>query len=243
MPETSVQQIISQLTHAFTVKDIMVPVSDLVRGYDSHEAQDLLDMYPQYDVIPMPREGTINSYLHRSSAKPRYITSTDLISDGTPLIDLPDLFLKRDFFLVLSSNNIAGFVHFSDLNNSIIKLPFFALFESIERKLWDSIKDMITEQDVALIINNQERLRTVLQKHEQAKDKDVDLGWSGIFYFDEIIRLSNYYGSHQINDNERTTLTDIRNRVAHTGKLLVKKHSETRKLVQVRDLSYRIASL
>jgi hypothetical protein len=146
---------------------------------------------------------------------------------------------KRDFFFVLSSNTIAGFVHFSDLNKSLMKLPFFVLFETVERYLWPLVSSRLDESDLLKVVSEQ-RAETLKQRKVKAQKKDVDVGWSGLLSFDEILGFAIYYGIIQISHPDREVLANMRNRVAHTDKLLVEAHKDATKLVKTHELCQKI---
>jgi hypothetical protein len=72
----------------------------------------------------------------------------DLLSDGTGLLDLLDLLASRDFFFALSANRICGFIHFSDLNNVLVKLPLFVLLAAVERRLWRRVREGLAQKEL-----------------------------------------------------------------------------------------------
>lgn len=114
----------------------MLETDALTRASSRGTAQELLTQHPEFDIILLPATGIVTAYVRRDKPEVLTIGSADLMSDGTSLLELPQLLTKRDCFFVLSSNTIAGFVHFSDLNKSLMKIPFFVLFEAVERYLW-----------------------------------------------------------------------------------------------------------
>ena len=152
MPYHEIDHVLCQLATTFTVRDIMVEKKELVRASSQSDAQQLLTLHPEFDIIPLPATGPITDYVRRDKQKLRKIDLIDLISDGTNLLDIPHLMGKRDFFFVLSSNIIIGFVHFSDLNKSLMKLPFFVLFEAIERYLWRLVSSRLNEEDLLKLV-------------------------------------------------------------------------------------------
>src|ERR1700733_4392455 len=115
---------LNRLATAFTVKDIMIPSSGLVCADDEEQAAVLSDANPDFNVIPIRREGKITGYFERSSRTARGFTPSDLIADGTKLLDLIEILEHREFVFVLSSEKGQGYgyVHFSDLNHHLVKL-------------------------------------------------------------------------------------------------------------------------
>src|SRR2546422_10943205 len=108
----------------------MIPERRLVRGHDEFEAAQLLAKYPDFDVIPIPKSGDITSFLDRGTDGPKVVTTEDMVSGDTGVLDLIDVIAKRRHVFVLSRQSIAGYVHFSDLNNHLVKIPLFVLLES-----------------------------------------------------------------------------------------------------------------
>ncbi len=233
--ETRVERTIAQLSETFTVRDIMVELPQLIRANDHREARQLLSNHPEFDIIPLPSNGPVTGYFHRVRSRKERIRLSDLISDGTSIIDLPDLLSKRDFFFVLSLNVVCGFVHFSDLNKELVKLPFFVLFEAVERHLWPAVTARLTESDLEEVLDEQ-RVKLLKQRMNRAKKKNVDLGWAGMLSFDEILRFSKHYGVIQLSYSELKVLANLRNRIVHSDRLLVDEHKDTQRLVQSREL-------
>jgi hypothetical protein len=185
----TIDHVLQQLAATFTVREIMVETDKLVRASTPSEAQHLLAQHPEFDVIPLPATGQVTEYLCRNDEKPREVTSSHLISDGTSLLDIPRLMERQVFYFILSSNTIAGFVHFSDLNKSLVKLPFFVLFEAIERRLWSLIHERLNEEDLRMVLGAP-RLKGLNQRKMNAREEDVDVGWSGLLSFREILNLA-----------------------------------------------------
>jgi hypothetical protein len=237
--ETRVERTLAQLSTTFTVCDIMVDLPHLVRAKDYEEARQFLSNCPRIDVIPIPAIGPVRGYLHRVGSRKERIRPIDLISDGTSIIDLPDLLSERDFFFVLSLNDICGFVHFSDLNKGLVKLPFFVLFEAVERHLWTAVTTKLTEGDLEKVLDKK-RVKILKQRMNRAKKRNVDLGWAGLLSFDEILRFSVHYGVIKLPNSELKVLTNIRNKIVHSDRLLVDEHKDVQKLVQSRELCRKL---
>jgi hypothetical protein len=126
-------------------------------------------------------------------------------------------------------------VHYSDLNKSIVKIPFFALFQTIETKLWNQVKlkiddkllsDLFLQKDVNSFI-----------KRKKASEKDnIDLGWEEIFSFPYILRMSRHLGFNHLSDDEIKLLKETRNKVSHSDRNLVANYGEIPQIAKAYDL-------
>jgi hypothetical protein len=237
-----VEDTLAQLGAAFAVRDIMVRYEDLQLVDDESEARRFFEEQEDYDYTASPKTGRITTYYKRDELKGQLLRQEDLLSDGTGLLDLLDLLTARDFFFVLSANRICGFVHFSDLNDELVKLPLFVLLAAAERRLWHRVREGLTEAELegALV---PERLKQVLERFEEAKVQRADRDLEGLLFFGEILKLAKNRGLiPQISSDDRGRLNDTRNRVAHHDRLLVEKHKDVRKLAKIRDLCRELMS-
>jgi hypothetical protein len=238
----NVEDTLAQLGTAFAVRDIMVRYEDLQLVDDESEAIRFFDEQEDYDYTASPKTGRITTYYKRDEIKGQPLRQEDLLSDGTGLLDLLDLLTARDFFSVLSANRICGFVHFSDLNDELVKLPLFVLLAAAERRLWHRVREGLTEAELedALV---PERLEQVLERFEEAKEQRADRDLEGLLFFGEILKLAKNRGLlPQVSSDDRGRLNDIRNRVAHHDRLLIEKHKDVRKLAKIRDLCRELMS-
>ena len=234
-----IERVLAQLSKTFTVRDIMIDSDDLVRADNQSDAQQILASHPEFDIIPLPSTGPLMTYFRRDRSKINPIRFEDLISDGTSLVDLPDIMSERDFFFVLSSNVISGFIHFSDLNKGLMKLPLFVLFEAVERHIWPEVAAKLNNSDLPKVLD--EKRVEVLRHHiDRTRKKDVDVGWTGLLSFDEILRFAKFYSLVDLSNNDRALLANIRNRVAHTDRLLVAQRQDTQKLIRARNLCLQL---
>lgn len=226
-----------QLGVAFSVRDVMVSLAELKRVDPEDEVEPFFKKYEDFDYAPFPSQGDeIKGYFKRGEGKKYFIKRHDLLSDGTSLLTLLDLLTDRDFFFVLSSNKICGFVHYSDLNNEITKLPLFILFASAESHLWRLIKAQITEALVEQVVDNKERLDAIKRKRREVYEGRADRGWDGLLYFSEVLRLAKKSELIDLKPEEYDLLPKIRNKVAHSDRPLVEKHRDVKELKKARQL-------
>lgn len=237
-----VDDILAQLGAAFAVRDIMTRYEDLQLVDDEREARQFFEEQEDYDYTASPKTGRITTYYKRNDPNGHPLRHEDLLSDGTGLLDLLDLLAARDFFFVLSANRICGFVHFSDLNDELVKLPLFVLLAAAERWLWRKVREGLTEAELRSALVS-DRLEQVLKRFKEAREQRADRDLEGLLFFGEILKLAKNRGMlPQISSNDRGRLNDTRNRVAHHDRLLIEKHKDVRKLAKVRDLCRELMS-
>src|SRR6266550_2398466 len=94
-------------------------------------------LFHEYDVVPFPRSGEIKGFFSRGSSETSELKPGHLLSDATDVLELPRLLTAQPFYFVISANRITGYVHYSDLNKYVVAIPFFALFRTAERLLWE----------------------------------------------------------------------------------------------------------
>ena len=135
-----IDETLSRLASAFTVKDIMTPRAKLVCAVDAKDARCVSHDNPDYDVIPIQKGKALMGYFERMSGKAKRIGPTVLVADGTSLLDLVDILEERQFSFVLSGQSIEGYVHFSDLNHQLVKLTFYIILQSLERTALNSLQ-------------------------------------------------------------------------------------------------------
>lgn len=128
----------------------------------------------------------------------------------------------RGFCFVLVRNRIAGYVHYSDLNNDIVKLPFFILFENVEHHLVGELRPLIHEDNLADILVDKDRLNHAKEKMSFMREHGTDLDWTTVLYFRELLNFASRFGllpsevGKAIDD-----LSNVRNKVCHaTGPLV-----------------------
>ncbi len=117
----------------------MKPADDLVQAATEGEARHLLVQHPQYDIIPIRNGGRIVSFLERDQQRTRVIMIQHVVSSGTPILDVVDSLSDRTFVFVVGCGEVIGLLHFSDLNDPVLKLPYFVLLDGVERRLADNL--------------------------------------------------------------------------------------------------------
>jgi hypothetical protein len=131
----------------------------------------------------------------------------------------------------LVGNEIGGYVHFSDLNNPLVKLAFYVIFEAFERHLLTAIHP-VTQQEIQKTLGL-ERLNRIRNDMQKAQADCANLSLENFLYLPEILRIAVAKGKLSLYDNQIQSVRMFRNRVSHAGWLLVQKHGDVKTLIEV----------
>jgi hypothetical protein len=129
---------------------------------------------------------------------------------------------------------IRGYVHFSDLNNSLVKLAFYAIFEAFERHLLSELGPF-SEEELAEVLGPV-RLKRIRKEMRRAKKNEANLSWESFLFLPEILRLGWHRGKVMLKDEEINTVKAFRNRVSHAGWTLVEDRNDLGRLVEVKRI-------
>jgi len=229
-------QTLERLAMTFTVKDIMVPRKRLVCASTNAGAKSKLKEHPDFDSIPIMRKnGAICAYFHRHFNQRRSILLEDIISDATSILDLVDILKEREFCFILTDRRIAGYIHFSDLNNPTVKIPFFVILENLERRLVEEIRPDVNAANLNLVLNEQ-RIKAAKLKMQKMERKRADYGWTSLLYFNEIVNFAVKLKTIRLKGKKIDLISNVRNLIAHADGPLVEEHAHVRRLSEAKDL-------
>ena len=207
------------LAKTYLVKDIMTPFHKLERADELERAKVLQE---EYDVIPFPEQGLIQGYYERGRNFTQEVDPTNLISDSTGILSLPLLLNQNHFYFIIHRNEIVGYIHYSDMNKLITKIPFFAVYQYIETKIWNKIGEQITEEKLYEIFPDN-NVKSKLNKKKKREKENVYLGnrWSGLFFFPEMLKIARSYKIVNLSNEDIVELGEFRNRAAHGDRVLL----------------------
>jgi hypothetical protein len=226
-------RILEFLNSNFTVENIMIPVEKLMKGFSQQECLNLLSSQSQFDTIPLIQKESIKGYYMRDSEFFNKLEIEELVSSSTGIFELLDILQKRKFCFVFKGNITVGFVEYADLNQQIVKIPFYVLLQTLEGLILDQIRPL-TERDI-LSLPDQERARKIIESYVQQRYADVDVDFANNLYFDEIVNFGINKGVLSIKPKMVRLMADYRNRVSHADKLLVKTRSEINSLIKIKE--------
>lgn len=223
---------LKRISGIFSARDLMTPVQQLKRADTVEQAEQL---FYEYDVVPYPRAGEINGFFEREEANKASIKPEVLLSAGTSIFEVLQLLNQNKFYFVISGNRIVGYIHFSDFNQSITKTPFFWLLQTVEKGLWGTIQDRISEEDLKRIFTEHDT-KGFIKKRDINRKGNVDIGWTGVFTFPYVLRLARFYGQIDLPDDEIKLLKETRNKVAHSDRVILSSYNDVRKVTRAYEI-------
>jgi hypothetical protein len=228
------ERTLQRLGLSFTVRDIMVPKERLVSASDNAEAQRISGKYPDYNIIPIQDKGVLVAFYERDAKSWRSITVQGLVGSDTSIMDLVEILSSREFCFALVGNQIGGYVHFSDLNNPLVKLAFYVIFEAFERHLLDAISP-VREEEIQETLNPQQ-LKRIKREAQKAQANCANLGLENFLYLPEILRIAVAKRKLSPDEERDKSIRVFRNRVSHAGWSLIQKHGDVKTLIEAKRI-------
>lgn len=228
---------LNRLAVTFTARDIMTGNPDLVCGANDRDAARKSDANRDFDVIPIQRDGRLTGYFQRENRSTKRITASDLISDGTSLLDLVDILEVRPFAFVLSRERIQGYVHFSDLNHQLVKLTFYVILEAIERMALNAIRGRDDRDSLKRDIDPV-RFKQIEDAYKRAGQAARSL--VSYLNLSDLLRLADKAGVIHIEDKVVEEMKTVRNGAAHASENLVFTYADVSKLSRVKSECLRV---
>lgn len=214
----TIEETLKRLAITFCARDIMIPETGLTCAGNEVEAARVSKENPDFSVIPLRHNAKLTGYFLRDSHTIRKIVLHDLVSDGTSLLDLVEIFGDREFSFVLTYGDIAGYLHFSDLNHHLVKLTFYVILEALEQQTLSSIP---RKSDREYLSTNLNPLRFAQIDTQYKRDGDAARSLFNYLNISDILRLAVKAGTIELEDNVIKTIKDIRDGAAHASENIV----------------------
>lgn len=227
---------LERLALTFNARDMMVAKKDLVCATDKETAQKNLIEHPDFDIMPIVNNSDeIVAYCERDFGELKSIRSHVLVSESTNILDLVYILRNQKFCFVLVKNGIDGYIHFSDLNKTIVKLPYFLILENLEQCLTEKIRFLL-HKDVLKEVLNPERTSDVKNRMKNMKTKRANLRWENLLSFNEILRFAKYFEIVKLDQSQIDVLSKVRNLICHADRPLIEKHENVKRLAEARQI-------
>jgi hypothetical protein len=234
---TNFTQIINMLNNDFTVDKIMVPMEYLVLADTKEKCIERGRQHKDLDIIPFVQKGSITGYWDKNQNRIVPLSPKHITTSSTNIFDLIDVFTAQQFFFVMNGPEIVGYVHRVDLNNDLIKIPFYILLQSLESFLLQKMQ--LELKDISLL-KNMERVRHIISIHHEKQERDINLEAVQGLYLSEILELSIQKGIIHLPLPMKHDLEDFRNRVSHADRTLLTSIDEIPKLKHLKDFCIKI---
>ena len=228
---------LKRLATTFTVRDIMVTTGALKCASGELDAVVVSDANSEFSFIPILQENRISMYYCRDTGGVSHIGVFDLISEGTGVLDLVDVLEHREFAFVQGLRQIDGYVHFSDLNHSLVKLTFYVLLEGVERFALESVRTGLTNAFL-----NETLGENRFGQIQRAYERSGDAGQSVINYLNiaDALKLAREGGKLEIEDCLIQAIKRVRDGAAHVLENLVSDYSDVKTLADVKSQCLRV---
>jgi hypothetical protein len=234
---------------SFTVCEIMTPSSRLKLANDKQSLNEISQANPQYDVIPILNPGYgIYDYYDRDRDEIKEISLRDALPDQTSVLDCLDTLQERKFSFITRQGWVVGFIHFSDLNRPVAKMPFRILMATWEYRLGEKLRTnlpMLAQNEILEVIG-QERWDQIQAQIGRLQQDHADLDWISYLEFPELNRLSRHpIDGRMINvinplpPDSPDIVAEVYDRLyqAPVNGAMVAKFEDLDRLIRFRDLS------
>jgi hypothetical protein len=216
----------------------MVPSKQFIIAADEPAARVVFDQNSDIDTVLIPTRREATHLACRSEPGLQPIEAGIIISDSTPIVDLPILLsITTQLLLVIAGRQIVGLVTVSDLNSPLCKIPYFALFECLERAL--SLR--LPPQCDRVILAETFSAHTVGQIERRIKfmrDENVLPTEFAAMDFRQLLTYSTRVKLAVLNSTDLSDIVDVRNRTAHGVRHLVSDiANDLKRLVKTQKLA------
>jgi hypothetical protein len=243
-----VDYVLYKLNETLQVKDIS---NELVIARDINEAINIKSKL-DFDIIPIKVNGKITTYYDSKLNSEKKIEPQEVISESTGILETLSYLSRRDFYFVISGNDITHIVHYSDLNSPLVSLGIYAQIAYCEL----SLRNFARSRNASNSDYGEKFLKNInkISKHsgleinverakKQFRDKqslqiETDL-FDELYFDDELILFREQIKSKldaseiekfaefiNLEDSRIKLLKDMRNEVMHSKPEIIKKQSD-----------------
>ena len=261
----SIENLFYRLNEVFSVKDIS---NKLVTAGSFEEAKSI-HFQMEFDRIPIKKGEKIRTYYDSNSDSEKKIKPHEMISESTGVLEALNHLSKRDFYFVLSGNDITHIVHYLDLNNPLVLVPIYtqisygeiAIRNFARSKNKDNTPEGIEKflTDISQNIQNKYRIKVddaVERFESKSKSKTQTDLYDELNFDDELILLRELFRSQldsnqvknfeefiDLGDSKIVSYRDLRNEIMHSKPEIVKQKQDIEKWIEFMNFCQRIINV
>ena len=241
MPPT-MEQMLQRLASQFTVRDIMVPVERLTKAKTIEEAHKHLEAYADFNLIPIEEDSQITGYVERGSDERKLINLEVIMGNGCSILDLVDVLSDKQFCFVTGKCGIEGFVHFSDLNHSLVDLPLYILLQAVEACVASLIQSLFNKANLCEVLDgpNPGRAQNIIKQYERRKLNDANRSLLNEVSLKIMLEFASHFKLLDLTGYEICELSRVRDSLSHVPERLINNPNDVTRLKQTKDLCYKI---
>lgn len=261
----SIENLFYRLNEVFSVKDIS---NKLVTAGSFEEAKSI-HFQMEFDRVPIKKGEKIRTYYDSNSDSEKKIKPHEMISESTGVLEALNHLSKRDFYFVLSGNDITHIVHYLDLNNPLVLVPIYtqisygeiAIRNFARSKNKDNTPEGIEKflTDISQNIQNKYRIKVddaVERFESKSKSKTQTDLYDELNFDDELILLRELFRSQldsnqvknfkefiDLGDSKIVSYRDLRNEIMHSKPEIVKQKQDIEKWIEFMNFCQRIINV
>ncbi len=241
----SVDYVLYRLNEAFQVKDIS---NALETAKDTTVARSIISKM-DFDRIPIKVKGKITTYYDSKLDSEKKIDPQEIISEFTGILETLSYLSRRDFYFVISVNDITHVVHYSDLNNQLVFLSICAQIIYCEISIRNFARSKNPSNldygekflnDINKHLGLNINVRRAKNHFQVKKSLRIETDMFDELYFDEEVilfrelikseldanRVKEFEQLINLEDSKIESLKDKRNEVMHSKPEIIKKQSD-----------------
>jgi len=208
----------------------------------------------RFDILPIESDFEVKEYFHTdlwgdfSSISRKQILDADVIDCRTSLRDLIEGFVSQSrqfFFLGDDKEEVVGLVSIVHLNERKVKVYLFNLLSELEIRLSHFLSSRVSEKTLLEMKfetsdeqNDKGTSYEKIKEHFKSDVKNgVDVPFTEYLYLSNFIRIIRKQGLHKDlgysgtkYDKKLDSLVDLRHKVAHPNRSIVKEPHSVEKL-------------
>ena len=227
----------------------MIPTQELVKAKTIAEAHRHLEIYDDFNLIPIETEDQITGYVERGDDQLKPINIDGVMGNGCSILDLVDVLADKQFCFVTGKCGVEGFIHFSDLNHSLVDLPFFILLQSVETCVVSLIQDKFNEATLCHVfegdykdIVGKDFAKNVIGRWNKNKATNANRNLLNEINLDNMLRFAYYYRMLDLSEEKICELYAVRNSLSHVPERLINSHDDVSRLKRTKNQCYKILS-